>query len=137
MQCEDFNSICRLGNNPDDILVHFEKTASNAMQHPNQNIEIKSCFYNLSSNVWERIHYLRLQQQHNENLEFAFSVKMLSAIAFQSPNDVIQGFRELEDRLHNVYNRDADDLLHYFEGNTFVGIEDTLEVGSQMFQLKL
>ena len=62
---------------------------------------------------------------------------MLSAIAFQSPNDVIQGFRELEDRLHNVYNRDADDLLHYFEGNTFVGIEDTLEVGSQIFQLKL
>ena len=62
---------------------------------------------------------------------------MLSAIAFQSPNDVNQGFRELVDRLHNVYNRDADDLLHYFEGNTFVGIEDTLQFGSQSFQLNL
>ena len=47
MQCEDFNG--------DDILVDFERTATNAMQHPNQNIEIKSCFYDLPSNVWERI----------------------------------------------------------------------------------
>ena len=56
MKCEDFNGICWLGNDRDDILVDFERTATNAMQHLNQNIEIKSCFYNLSSNVWERIH---------------------------------------------------------------------------------
>ena len=62
---------------------------------------------------------------------------MLSAIAFQSLNDVNQGFRELVDCLRNVYIRDADDLLHYFEGNTFVGIKDTLQFGSQTFQLNL
>lgn len=49
-----FSRVLRQDNNPNDILVDFERAAVNAMHDLNQHREIKVCFYHLSSNVWKR-----------------------------------------------------------------------------------
>ena len=87
--CDVFNRVCRQGKNLDDILVDFERATINAIHHLNQHIEIKSCFYHLFSNIWKRIQESGLQRRYNKDKEFALGLKMLSAIAFLPPNDVI------------------------------------------------
>ena len=90
------------------------------MHHLNQHIEIKDCFYCLSSNIWKRIYEFGLQQRYNDGQEFTLNLRMLGEVAFLVPNDVILGFENLRDYPRNVHNGDADDLLEYFEG-TYIG----------------
>ena len=83
-------------------------------------IEIKGCFYHLSTNIWKRIQEFVLQQWYKGDQKFALYLTLLSAIAFLPPNCLIRGFEELADHLRNVYNGAVDDLLEYFE-YTYIG----------------
>ena len=107
-------------NNLQDILVDFERAATNAIEHLNPNVEIKGCCYHLSSNVWKRIQQFGYQQRYNDDQEFALHTRMLCALAFLPPDDVIQGFEQLADRIRDVYNDIMCGLLEYFE-DTFIG----------------
>ena len=49
--------------------------------------------------------------------EFALPIRMLTALAFVSPNDVIDSFDALADYSRNCYWQDLDDMLDYFEDN--------------------
>ena len=107
-------------NNLQDILVDFERAAINVIEHLNPNVEIKGCFYHLSSNVWKRIQQFGYQQRYNDDQEFALNTRMLCALAFLPPDDVIQEFEQLVDCIRDVYNDIMDGLLDYFE-DTFIG----------------
>ena len=48
-------------------------------------------------------------------------LRMLSALAFVPPNDVIRFFELLIDEFRNNFNNESDDLIDYFE-NTYIGI---------------
>ena len=48
-----FNSVN--GNDPEDLLLDFEKSAMNAINNIGPQIERKGCFYHLCSNVWKHI----------------------------------------------------------------------------------
>ena len=67
---------------------------------------MKGCFYNLSSNIWKN--------------EFALHTRMLCAVAFMPPDNVIAGFKELSDLIRDTYQGIMDDLLNYFE-ETYIG----------------
>ena len=82
-----------------DILVDFERGAINAIWNANQDIEVKGCFYYLYSNVWKRIQHLRLQQRYNEDQKFWLHLRMLCALAFLPPDDVVQGFEDFTSEL--------------------------------------
>ena len=49
--------------------------------------------------------------------EFAQTTRMLAALAFFPPNDVIDSFDTLADYSKNGYGKDLDDMLDYFEDN--------------------
>ena len=99
--------------------MDFEKAAINAVQNINNRIQVKGCFYHLSSNVWKRIQQFGLQQRYNDDQdqEFALNLRMLCAAAFLLPAQVIEGFENLADNLRNLYDNEVDELLEYFENN--------------------
>ena len=51
------------------------------------------------------------------NEEFALAIRMLAALAFVPPNDVIDSFETLADYSRNGYWQGLDDMLDYFEDN--------------------
>ena len=111
----------RINNqNPTDVLVDFERGAINAIQAINNQVDVKGCFYHLSSNIWKHIQNLGLQQRYNDDQEFAVNLRMLCALAFLPPAHVIQGFDDLADHIRQNYNQDVDELLDYFE-DTYIG----------------
>ena len=74
-----------------------------------------------SSNIWKHIRILGLQNQYQDNKNFTMWLRMLSALAFVPPNDVIRFFELLIDEFRNNFNNESDDLIDYFE-NTYIGI---------------
>ena len=48
-------------------------------------------------------------------------LRMLSALAFVPPNNVIRYFELLIDEFRNNFDNESDDLIDYFE-NTYIGI---------------
>ena len=86
-----------LGNDPIDVLVDFKRSAINAFQ--NRNIEVQGCFCYLSANIWKHTQYLGLSQTYNQEEDFALHIRMLPALAFLPAGDFIKGFEELVDTI--------------------------------------
>ena len=74
-----------------------------------------------SSNIWKHNRILGLQNQYQDNKNFTLWLRMLSALAFVPPNNVIRYFELLIDEFRNNFNNESDDLIDYFE-NTYIGI---------------
>ena len=115
-----FTEVFNRTNAPNYILVDFEKSAINAINNVNPNVETKGWFYHLSANIWKHVQSLGMQDRYNDEQEFALHLRMISAVAFLPPNDVINGFDDLCVEIRNLYNGDVDDLLEYFE-DTYIG----------------
>ena len=113
-----FQLVNNLGNGPNDVLVDFERSAINAFQ--NRNIEVQGYFYHLSANIWKHTQHQGLSQRYNQKEEFALYIRMLPALAFLPAGDVIEGFEELEDTIRILCDDVTDDLLQYFE-DTYIG----------------
>ena len=107
-------------HNPDDIMTNFEIASINAAAANFPGIEMKSCFYHLSSNFWKRIQQAGLQERYTNEEDFANVLCMIPAIAFVPPGNVVTYFEELADHLRNAFNADCDDLLDYFE-DSYIG----------------
>ena len=113
-----FQLVNNLSNGPNDVLVDFERSAINAFQ--NRNIEVQGFFYHLSANIWKHTQHMGLSQRYNQEEEFALHIRMLQVLAFLPADDVIEGFEELVDTIRVLYDDVADDLLQYFE-DTYIG----------------
>ena len=74
-------------------------------------MEIKRCFFDLSSNIWKHIQSAGLQERYNEDPQFALSLQMLAALAFS----------QLCDSIQQVYAVDCVEILGYFE-NHYIGL---------------
>ena len=110
-----------VANSPTDILMDFERAALNSVGQVYPNTEFKGCFYHFSSNIWKHIQNLGLQNHYQDDENFALWLRMLSALAFVPPNDVIRYFELLIDEIRNNFNDECDDLIDYFE-DTYIGI---------------
>ena len=104
-----------VANSPTDILMDFERAALNSFGQVYPNIEFKGSFYHFSSNIWKHIENLGLQNHYQDDEDFALWLRMLSALAFVPPNDVIRYFELLIDEIRNNFNYECDDLIDYFE----------------------
>lgn len=113
-----FDHVNPLGPGPNDVLVDFEKSAINAFE--NRGIDVKCCFFHLSSNIWKHIQNLGLALRYNQDEEFGLHLRMVSALAFLPPGDVIDGFEELSDNIQELYGDAVGGLLEYFE-DTYIG----------------
>ena len=69
---------------------------------------------------WKHIQNLGLQNHYQDDENFVLWLRMLSALAFVPPNDVIRYFELLIDEIRNNFNDECDDLIGYFE-DTYIG----------------
>ena len=113
-----FELVNNRGNDSNDVLVHFGRSAINAFQ--NRNIVVQGCFYHISTNIWKHVQHLGLSQRYNQEEEFALHIRMLLALAFLPAGDVIERLEEQVDTINLLYHDVADDFLQYFE-NTYIG----------------
>jgi hypothetical protein len=117
---ELLNHLGAAENGPTSMLLDFEQAAIRAATHSFPNATISGCFFHLSSNIWKNIQSLGLQQHYNDDPEFALQMRMLPALAFLPPDQVVQVFEMLSDQIRENYDDEANDLLDYFE-NTYIG----------------
>ena len=68
------------------------------------------CFYHFSQNAYRKIQEYGLQQRHQEDTDFALKLRMIPALVFVPPQDVIAAFEELCD----------EPVVDYFE-DTYMG----------------
>ena len=87
----------------------------NAAAENLQNADIRRCFCHISSNICKHIQREGLQQRYNANLEFTNTLRIIAALAFVLPVDIVACFEELTNQIWNVYNNECDNLLDYFE----------------------
>ena len=128
----------RVGDNQlQDVLVDFEFAAINVFHLIDENVDVKGYFYHLSSNIWKKVQHFGLQQSYNEDQEFALRTRMLCAVAFVPPDNVIAGFEELSDLIRNTYQGEMDDLLDYFQENCIGQYRRNTERRRSLFALNL
>jgi len=65
------------------------RAAINAAENVFENVEVRGCFFYLSFNIWKRIQANGLQEGYMDDAEFALHMRMIAALAFVPPQDVI------------------------------------------------
>ena len=98
-----FSEVCNvvrnLGHDPTDILIDFEIAAINAIRTQIPLIQVYGCFFHLCSNIWKHIQDSGLQGRYIAEVDFALHLRMIGALAFVPPNDVVASFDELVDEI--------------------------------------
>ena len=93
-------------HNLDDIMTDFEIASINAAAANLSGIEMKGCFYDLLANFWKRIQQAGLQERYSNEEDFASALRMILALVFVSPDNVVAYFEELADHRRNAINKD-------------------------------
>ena len=96
---EIINLIPNFEDGPMSILLDFERAAMNVAERRLPNSNVTGCFFHLSSNIRIRIQPIGLQDRYNNDDGFALNLRMISAIAFVPPDDVMESFDILTDEL--------------------------------------
>jgi len=63
------------------------------------------------TNLWKRIQRVGLQQCYNNDDEFTNTLRMLAALAFVPPQNVIEAFEELCNHITNLHNDDVNEII--------------------------
>ena len=102
---------------PNFLFVDFEQAVINSFKSIWPLTQVKACFFHLSQVVFRKIQSLGLQQQYQNNPEFAVTMRMLPALAFAPPELVGWSF----DHLVTIFPENAYPLCKYFE-ETYIGL---------------
>ena len=102
---------------PMHLLMDFEKAAANAFSHFWPNTLVKSCFFHLTQNIFRKIQAEGLQHEYQHNEDFALQMKLIPALAFAPPCDVLHLFGTV---VQNLPMPMAEGLVLYFE-RTYIG----------------
>ena len=111
-----------LANNmlrPETIITDFEMAAIQAIGDIFPNASRTGCFFHLSQNIHRRIQNAGLQEQYENDANFALQCRMLSALAFVPTADVVDAF----DALSAVLPNELQEIMDYFE-DTYIGRPD-------------
>ena len=99
------------------ILMDFEKAAANAFSHFWPNTFVKGCFFHLTQNIFRKIQAERFQHEYQNNDGFVLQIKLITALAFAPPCDVLDLFSTV---VQNLPMPMAEGLVLYFE-RTYIG----------------
>ena len=108
------------GHGPDKFLVDFETAAINAIGNVLPKTEISGCFFHLSLNLWKHIQHTTLQERLERSQHTGLPLRMIAALAFMPPQDMVNSFDELCVVIRDQYDGDPDEVLDYF-GDTYIG----------------
>ena len=113
---EAIQQLCPLAQ-PTHMLMDFEKAAINSFLHYWPHTIVKGCFFHLIQNIFRKVQSEGLQNEYQQNPDFALQVKLLPALAFAPPFDVQTLFSVVVQNLHMPV---TEGLVLYFE-RTYIG----------------
>ena len=108
--------LCPLAQ-PTHMLMDFEKAAINSFLHYWPHTVVKGCFFHLTQNIFRKVQSEGLQNEYQQNPDFALQVKLLPALAFAPPFDVQTLFPVV---VQNLPMPVTEGLVLYFE-RTYIG----------------
>ncbi|QQP58582.1 Uncharacterized protein FKW44_003950 [Caligus rogercresseyi] len=101
--------------NPSTIMTDFEKASINAFTTSFPTTEQKGCFFHFCQCIFRSIQSSGLKRQYENDIDFALKMRMLAALAFVPPEDVVQSFEVLV--ANNNYLEESQIVLDYVEDN--------------------
>ena len=103
--------------NPLTCVMDFEAAAHAALRAAFPAVQVQGCFFHLSQSIWRKIQDLGLRQAYIRNQRVRVYCKMLAALAFMEPDEVIQGFDSLDEEREDHDLDQLSPLYEYFEEN--------------------
>ena len=65
--------------------------------------------------MWKHVQRAGLQERYMNDPQFGLLLRVITALAFVLPQDVVNSFHELSVVFRNQYDGDVDEVLDYFE----------------------
>ncbi|CAJ0959347.1 unnamed protein product [Ranitomeya imitator] len=106
------------GLQPDNLMLDFELAAIQAFESEFPNLVKTGCFFHLSQSVWRKVQNEGLKMQYQGDHEFAHWIRMIPALAFLPPQNVVQSFEELVE--DPDFPQEAIAIANYFE-DSYIG----------------
>ena len=100
----------------DTLRTVFETAAIDAAKDVLSIEKVEGCFFHLSQAHWRKLQDLGLRTTYIADEEFAQSARMLSALAFCPPDDIIDNFNLLKENLPD----ELEPMIDYIE-KTYIG----------------
>ena len=101
--------------NPQSFLTDFEVAARNSARRAFPDVQIAGCFFHLCQSIWRRVQHEGLRATYVENENFRGFIKMMTSVAFLPPDQVLEGFQELQS--DPDYIPQLDPIFDFFEDN--------------------
>ena len=103
---------------PVSVLFDFELAAIDACVNTFPDVEVTGCFFHLLlKNFRKKIQSSGLQNRYMQEPAFALHLKMLPALAFVPPQDVVVAFEEVTDTIRQIFGEQVDEVIDYLEDN--------------------
>lgn len=104
--------------NPTSVIMDFEHASINAFKIVFPHAEQQGCFFHFSKCMWRQIQNVGLVENYINNANFALHIRMLAALAYVPPDNVINAYEEILETQFYVENEDlVMPFLDYFEDN--------------------
>lgn len=125
---EIFRNILRLEPDikPTNIMIDFERASINAIVTFFDSSQLNGCFFHFTQSVWRQIQSAGLQSKYSSDSSFAHNFRMVLALAFVPPEDVVEAFEQITstefwlDNEESEFNDEKQAFLNYFEA-TYIG----------------
>ena len=98
---------------PTSVMIDFERACINAIPNVFPQATVLGCLFHLCKSVYRHVQSLGLQEQYLVDEEFRVNIKMIPALAFVPPDDIIPAFQALSQHCEG----NEEHILDYFEVN--------------------
>uniref|UniRef100_A0A915E0L8 MULE transposase domain-containing protein n=1 Tax=Ditylenchus dipsaci TaxID=166011 RepID=A0A915E0L8_9BILA len=106
---------------PSSFSVDYEIAVINALEVVFRESEIFGCLFHLVQNLKKHLAFHHLKGRYETDADFAVKCRMITAMAFVRPDEIMPVFEELEEIL--LGEIDLDPILAWFK-KTYVGHEN-------------
>jgi hypothetical protein len=107
--------------NPETVMTDFEMAFINAFRQNFPTSKQRGCFFHLSQCIWRCCQsHRKILEEYKSSPDFALQVRMLLALSFVPPSEVINYFEELVENIILDNSEVLRPLLDYFE-DTWIG----------------
>ncbi|XP_076031967.1 uncharacterized protein LOC143019873 [Oratosquilla oratoria] len=84
-------------NQPQIIMIDFERASINALKYVYTNAILNGCFFYFSKSLYSKVVDLGYKQQYHNGNAFSLLMRDFSALVFVPPDEVIEVFEELSE----------------------------------------